>query len=689
LTTGAGPTLWTPNPISTNGTPAAFTALGLSPDGSTLYAAGNNGYIYGFYTSGSVASQVPGSPVGPSSYANGPIKWHDIAVDQAGNVYATAFSDTLQGVAKFSPGLSLLNQYFIVSPHGGTSGLAGMIVDPNDYLWVSDFSTTGSTQPGVYEYKIAGLTKGAPITSFSSALFYNPLGLAVGPGDGDIYVANFHSTSHPTYNGTYGVLQIDPSAAVPVMPFISDAGDNPKYLSFVQNCTSAAASGYIEVCKMSSTTNPIPDTGTYPFTVTGSAFNSSTSQLIVPVGECSGPISVAAGTATIKELPTPGVGVNEITAVGYSPPPFSQEGTLPLESSDTQTGTAMVIVLPSATGDTSTESLVTYWNYEAPNGQLKICKVSGNASVPVGTPFTFTTVNIMNAGSGYTSVPTVTITGCATPPIATATVSGGSVTGIDLTSPGSGCTPPLMVTIGPPPNLPAGNIPATAAAAILSVEAGPQTEGGYCQVVPGTFEVGTSGTVTETVPLNPALAPISSPAVTITVNGIPTTSTSCAASPNPSATSFPCSVAALIGPGINEVSFTNSMQSSGLQPGTGGDPFSNLDIVNYSLVSQVPATGTQSYMKYRADLLNTGKTTMGPIVATLTSLDPSGVRVVGQGALNFASAPPSSQVASSNTFTVLTNPAVPLDFSKLSWTYQSRRSIRPVHLKPVADTPLR
>jgi hypothetical protein len=123
----------------------------------------------------------------------------------------------------------------------------------------------------------------------------------------------------------------------------------------------------------------------------------------------------------------------------------------------------------------------------------------------------------------------------------------------------------------------------------------------------------------------------------------------------------------------------------------GGTPpaLLGLSIVNYSFVSQVPTTGTQSYMTYRADLLNTGTKPMGPIVATLASLDPSTVQVVGQGALNFTSAPAHSQIASSNTFTVLTNPAVPVDFSKLSWTYQSRRSIRPVHLKPVADTPLR
>ena len=103
----------------------------------------------------------------------------------------------------------------------------------------------------------------------------------------------------------------------------------------------------------------------------------------------------------------------------------------------------------------------------------------------------------------------------------------------------------------------------------------------------------------------------------------------------------------------------------------------NLGIVNYSFVSQVAATATHSYVTYRADLLNTGTTTMRPLIAILTSLDPSSVQVVGQGALNFASAPANSQVASSNTFTILTDDAVPLDFSKLQWTFHSSRSVPP------------
>ena len=185
----------------------------------------------------------------------------------------------------------------------------------------------------------------------------------------------------------------------------------------------------------------------------------------------------------------------------------------------------------------------------------------------------------------------------------------------------------------------------------------PTSTRGCCAVVPCRFKAGTSETVTETVPAGYA-------APAITVNGASTPSAGCQPRPD-------C-VAAEIGPGINEVSFTNSVPGQSQQLET---TFSNLDIVNYSLVRQTAVTGTQSYMTYRADLLNTGTTTMGPITASLTSLDPSSARVMGQGALNFAPAPANSQVASSSTFTVLTNPTVPLDFSKLSWTYQSTRSI--------------
>src|SRR5450755_2240435 len=137
---------------------------------------------------------------------------------------------------------------------------------------------------------------------FFSTLFNHPLGLALGPGDGKIYVANFGTLG--LADG--GVLEVDPSGTYPtyLVSFISmpNAGTNPKYLHFVQKCTD---NGYIEICKLSSTVNPGP-AGLCGFTVTGEA-----NTVMVPVGECSGPIPATTPSATITELPVPGAAVSD------------------------------------------------------------------------------------------------------------------------------------------------------------------------------------------------------------------------------------------------------------------------------------------------------------------------------------------------------------------------------------------
>jgi hypothetical protein len=291
----------------------------------------------------------------------------------------------------------------------------------------------------------------------------------------------------------------------------------------------------------------------------------------------------------ITELPVPGVGVSAITAVGYSAPPNSQLEDL-LESYDLQTRTATVLLLPPpGAGDTSTETIATFTNYEAPPGQLKVCKIAGKG------------------------------VGDDTPPFA-------------------------FEAKGAPP---------------FTVEAGPPDQGGDCVVVPGTFQVGTSETVIEGVLPHGYVAPA------ITVNGVSTPSAGCAP--------IPYCVVAEMGPGVNEVSFTNS-KGKGQKAAT---LLVGVDVVNYSLVRQTAVTGTQSYMTYRADLRNRRTTAMGPITASVTSLDASTIRVVGQGRLKFAAAPANGQAAGSGTFTILADPAVPVDFSKLRWTYQSTRSISP------------
>jgi len=94
-------------------------------------------------------------------------------------------------------------------------------------------------------------------------------------------------------------------------------------------------------------------------------------------------------------------------------------------------------------------------------------------------------------------------------------------------------------------------------------------------------------------------------------------------------------------------------------------------VTDYQLVSRQAAAGTSSAVTYRADLVNVGPA-LGAVTATLTGLDPFTVRIApGQGTLSFAPVGAKSQVASGNTFTILTDALVPFDFSKLQWTFQS------------------
>jgi hypothetical protein len=94
-------------------------------------------------------------------------------------------------------------------------------------------------------------------------------------------------------------------------------------------------------------------------------------------------------------------------------------------------------------------------------------------------------------------------------------------------------------------------------------------------------------------------------------------------------------------------------------------------IVNYQLVSVTPAAGGLSNVTYRADVVNCGRA-LASVTGTVKTLDPFTVRIVpGQDMLNFAPVPANSEVTSSNTFTVLMNAALPLDPSKLVWTFQT------------------
>ena len=194
------------------------------------------------------------------------------------------------------------------------------------------------------------------------------------------------------------------------------------------------------------------------------------------------------------------------------------------------------------------------------------------------------------------------------------------------------------------------------------IPAGPESEGGYC-LVDGTFSVGTSVTVAEVA--NP---PYTVTGITVNVNGSLIAST-----PIDGGTA----VSVVIDPGFTEVTFTNSCTNSPFcSTSTGGGQGGRLVIANYSLVGQQAAGDGQSSLTYRADLLNGGPA-LGSVTATLlTGPDGSSVGAArGQPTLHFAEAPANSQVTSSNTFTILADPTVPVDFSKLRWAFRSRQGL--------------
>lgn len=95
-----------------------------------------------------------------------------------------------------------------------------------------------------------------------------------------------------------------------------------------------------------------------------------------------------------------------------------------------------------------------------------------------------------------------------------------------------------------------------------------------------------------------------------------------------------------------------------------------MTIVNYKVVSTQMAAGGRSSMAYQADLVNPGPV-VSAVIATLESLDPFAIRVVpGQEALKFGAVGTGGRVTSKNTFTVIADPDVPLDISKLRWTFR-------------------
>jgi len=150
-------------------------------------------------------------------------------------------------------------------------------------------------------------------------------------------------------------------------------------ISNVASKTWATLDAFVEVCKASSSTNPV--TGNFTFT-SPSFVTVPNNSITVPVGGCSGPIRVEQGPVTITESLPPGHSLNSVTASGYN---LSAQLENRLLSSNLAGGAATITAVA---GNSSVESIATFTN-QGPIGQLKVCKIAG-PGVAVGTVFNFT-----------------------------------------------------------------------------------------------------------------------------------------------------------------------------------------------------------------------------------------------------------------------------------------------------------
>src|SRR5438477_3190451 len=99
----------------------------------------------------------------------------------------------------------------------------------------------------------------------------------------------------------------------------------------------------------------------------------------------------------------------------------------------------------------------------------------------------------------------------------------------------------------------------------------------------------------------------------------------------------------------------------------GQSPPTGLSIANYQIVSEQRVAVNQSYYTLRADLVNSGPA-RSAITATATSKVPS-IEVQGLGNLHFAPIAANSQATSLDTFTILVDRTVPLDYANLDWSF--------------------
>jgi hypothetical protein len=246
-----------------------------------------------------------------------------------------------------------------------------LAADPG-FLEICKTSTGLSGTPS-FTYHVTGHTDVTVPNNSCTAPFSVPSGdVTVQEVAGSFYTVSSISTapgsalisSNPQGSGA---LDTGPNGTA----VVSVAASTDPSTATIVNYNNVPVTGYIEVCKNNASDAGL--TGNFTFTITGNnAFSTTTS---VPIGHCSLPILVPAGSVTVTEAAP-----NSVTGITV------QNGEP--STTDAGGGTATVTVKPSPSpGDTSQEAIVSFANETV---QLKICKIASDPGVTA--PYTFTAV---------------------------------------------------------------------------------------------------------------------------------------------------------------------------------------------------------------------------------------------------------------------------------------------------------
>jgi hypothetical protein len=192
---------------------------------------------------------------------------------------------------------------------------------------------------------------------------------------GDTYSCAFHVT----FLGDGGDTETDVVTAT-----LTDvSGDGGAGSDDATVTVTPGPTGILEICKVADNSNGRV-TGNFTFTFTGRS-------VTVPVGACTGPLTVPAGNLTVREAPRTGSVMSACstrpTARLVSCNPGNRSAVVSIVAGGVANETVLYVTNRRAGQPVPSTTSTTYENLGT--APIKLCKVAGRG-VPVGTPFNFT-----------------------------------------------------------------------------------------------------------------------------------------------------------------------------------------------------------------------------------------------------------------------------------------------------------